>query len=80
MLYLGISGRGDRLTKLFGGHKPCYDGHRPLTSRYFKRCDTGFFAHPHDQRAVTGFEDVRQLNIRRGKKLAFQLSHAQPLR
>ena len=38
LLYLGIGGHGDRLTKLFGGHKPCYDGQWPLTGRYFKRC------------------------------------------
>ena len=38
---------------------------------------TCFFAHPLDQRAVTRLENVRQLNIRRGKKLDFQLSHRQ---
>ena len=38
LLYLGIGGHGDRLMKLFGCHKPCYDGQRPLTGRYFKRC------------------------------------------
>ena len=26
MFCLGICGHGDRLTKLFGSHKPCYDG------------------------------------------------------
>ena len=26
VLHLGIGGHRDRLTKLFGGHKPCYDG------------------------------------------------------
>ena len=36
------------------------------------------FALPRDHRAVTGLENVRQLNIRRGKKLGFQLSHRQP--
>ena len=30
------------------------------------------------QRAVTRLENVRQLNIRRGKKLGFELSHRQP--
>ena len=40
---------------------------------------TWFFPHPHDQRAVTRLENVRQLNIRRGKKPAFQLSQRQPL-
>ena len=34
--------------------------------------------YPRDQRAVTHLENVRQLNIRRGKKLVFQLSHRQP--
>ena len=38
VLHLGIGGHRDRLTKLFGGHKPCYDGQWPLTSCYFKRC------------------------------------------
>ena len=37
-----------------------------------------FFAHPHDQDAVTRLENVHQLNIRRDKKLGFQLSHRQP--
>ena len=36
------------------------------------------FAHPRDQRAVTRLENVHQLNIRRDKKLGFQLSHRQP--
>ena len=40
---------------------------------------TWFFPHPHDQRAVTRLENVRQLNIRRGKKPGFQLSQRQPL-
>ena len=30
------------------------------------------------QRAVTRLENVRQLNIKRGKKLGFQLSYRQP--
>ena len=38
-----------------------------------------FFAHWRHQRVVTRLENVRQLNIRRGKKLGFQLSHRQPL-
>ena len=33
--------------------------------------NTWFFAYPLDQRAVTRLENVRQLNIRRGKKLGF---------
>ena len=41
--------------------------------------DTWFFAHPRVQRAVTRLENVHQLNIRRGKKLGFQLSHRQTL-
>ena len=39
-----------------------------------------FFAYPRDQRAVTRLENVRHLNIRRGKKEGFRLSHTQPLR
>ena len=42
--------------------------------------DTWFFAQWRQQRAVTCLENVRQLNIRRGKKLGFQLSNKQPLR
>ena len=38
MLRLGIGGHGDCLTKYFGGHKRCSDGHWPLTGSYFKRC------------------------------------------
>ena len=38
-----------------------------------------FFSQSRDQRAVTRLENIRQLNIRRDKKLSFQLSHAQPL-
>ena len=45
---------------------------------YFQSSD--FFAYPRDQRAVTRLENVRHLNIRRGKKGGFQLSHTQPLR
>ena len=40
--------------------------------------NTWFFAHWHRQRAVTCLGNVRQLNIRRGKKLDFQMSHRQP--
>ena len=40
--------------------------------------DTWFFAHPRDQGAVTRLKNVRQLNIRQGKKLGFKLSHTQP--
>ena len=45
---------------------------------YFSSSD--FFAYPLDQRAVTHLENVRHLNIRRGKKGGVQLSHTQPLR
>ena len=41
--------------------------------------DTWFFAHWRHQRAVTRLEIVGQLNIRRSKKLGFQLSHRPPL-
>ena len=41
--------------------------------------DIWFFADWHHQRAVTCLENVRQLNIRWGKKLGFKLSHKQPL-
>ena len=40
--------------------------------------NTWFSAHWRRQRAVTRLENVRQLNLRRGKKLGFQLSHRQP--
>ena len=40
--------------------------------------DTWFFAHWRHRRAVTCLENVNQLNIRRGKKLGFQLPHRQP--
>ena len=40
---------------------------------------TWFFTHWRHQRAVTHLKNVRQLNIRRDKKLRFQLSHRQPL-
>ena len=40
--------------------------------------DTWFFAYPRDQRAVTHLGNVRQLNIKRDKKLGFQLSQIQP--
>ena len=40
--------------------------------------DTWFCADWRNQRAVTRLENVRQLNIRQGKKLGFQLSHRQP--
>ena len=39
--------------------------------------NTWFFAHPLDQRAVTHFENVSQLNITPGKKLVLELSHRQ---
>ena len=38
---------------------------------------TWFFAHWHHQPAVTRLENVRHLNIRRDKKLGFQLPHRQ---
>ena len=44
----------------------------------FWLADTYVFAHPLDQRAVTCLKNVRLLNIRRNKKLSFQLSHWQP--
>ena len=34
-------------------------------------------AHPLDLRALTRLENVHQLNISRGKKLGFELSHRQ---
>ena len=40
--------------------------------------NTLVFSHWHHQRAVTHFDKVRQSNIRRGKKLGFQLSHRCP--
>ena len=40
---------------------------------------TWFFAHWRHQRVVTRLENVRQLNIRRCKKLGFHLPHRQPL-
>ena len=42
--------------------------------------DTWFFAHTRNQHNVTRLENVRQLNIRRGKKLGFQSSPRQPPR
>ena len=39
--------------------------------------NTWLFAHWH-HRAITHLENVCQLNIKRGKKLSFQLSHRQP--
>ena len=39
---------------------------------------TRFFAHWIHQHAVIRLKNVRQLNIRRGKKLSFQLPHGQP--
>ena len=42
--------------------------------------DTWFFTHWHHQRAVTRLENVGQSNIRRGKKLDFQLPHKHPLK
>ena len=46
----------------------------------FLLVDTWFFTHWRHHRAVTRIENVRQSNIRRGKKLGFQLSHKHPLR
>ena len=40
--------------------------------------DTWFFADWRHQLAVTHLENVRQSNLRRGKKLGFQLSHKHP--
>ena len=45
----------------------------------FWLANTWFFAHWHHQSVVNRLEDVRQLNIKRGQKLDFQLSHRQPL-
>ena len=41
--------------------------------------DTWFFTHWRHHRAATCLENVRQPNIRRGKKLGFQLSHKHPV-
>ena len=46
LLHLGIGSHGDRSTKLFGSHKPCYDSQWLLTSHYFKRCPTSISASP----------------------------------
>ena len=40
--------------------------------------NTWIFTHWSHQRAVTGLENVCQLNVRRGKKLGFQLSQKHP--
>ena len=42
--------------------------------------NTWFLAWWCHQRAVTHLENVRQLNIRRGRKLGFKLTHTQPLK
>ena len=39
----------------------------------FEMVDTSFFAHPHDERPVTRLVNIYWLNIKRGKKLGFQL-------
>ena len=39
--------------------------------------DTWFFAYPRGQSAVARLENVRQLNITRGKNLGFKFSHTQ---
>ena len=52
-------------------YSPSYNLTPPFLK--FWLVSTWFFAHWRHQRAV------RQLNIRRGKKLVFQLSHRQPL-
>ena len=41
-------------------------------------CQQLIFVHWRHRSALTRLENVRQLNIRRGKKLGFQLSHRQP--
>ena len=38
MLHLDIGSDGDLSTKLFRGHKCCYDDQWPLHSCYFKAC------------------------------------------
>ena len=40
MLHLDIGSHGDHSTKLFGGHKHCYDGQWWLISCYFNCCIT----------------------------------------
>ena len=40
--------------------------------------DTWFFADWRHHRAITRLENVRQSNIRRGKKQVFQLLHKHP--
>ena len=37
-LHLGIGNHGDRSTKLFSGHKPCYNSQWLLNSHFFKCC------------------------------------------
>ena len=54
-----------------------------LTMRYhqfleFWLVDTWFLTHWRHHRAVTHLENVLQSNIRRGKKLGFQLLHKHP--
>ena len=44
----------------------------------FWMLNSSFFANWRHHRAVIRLENVRQSNIRRGKKLGFQLSHKLP--
>ena len=55
LLHLGIGSHGDSSTKLFGRHKPCYDGQWPLTGCSFK-CwsDKSNMEHGFPQRSILG--------------------------
>ena len=57
-------------------YSPSYNLTPPICGVWL--VNTWFFAHWHHQPAVTCPENVRHLNIRRGKKLGFHLSHRQP--
>ena len=54
-----------------------YSASDNLTPTFLKfwLADTWIFVYWRHQRALTRLENVRQLNIRRGKKLGFQLSY-----
>ena len=56
-------------------YSPSYNLTPPICGVWL--VNTWFFAHWHHQPAVTRLENVRHLNIRRGKKLGFQLPHRQ---
>ena len=65
LLHLGIGGHGNRSTKLFGGHKPCYDGQWQLTGRYNMCCwaiellvaATVFLTYPYCSMSIRKSED-----------------------